>query len=97
MVKCSCVDSKVPGSNSTELFIPSFFFFPFFVLLFSINIYLNNCYLIKRNKKQEKYHVSREKIVHLILNNFMDKQSEFPSFPTIYCGKTEDDNHLIIF
>ena len=28
----------------------------------------------------------------------MDKQSEFlSSFPTIYCGKTRVDNHLIIF
>ena len=28
---------------------------------------------------------------------YMDKQSEFLSFPTIYCGKTRVDNHLIIF
>ena len=27
----------------------------------------------------------------------MDKQSECLSFPTIYCGKTRVDNHLIIF
>ena len=27
----------------------------------------------------------------------VDKQSEFLSFPTIYCGKTRVDNHLIIF
>ena len=27
----------------------------------------------------------------------MDKQSEFLSFPTIYCGKTGIDNHSIIF
>ena len=85
------------GSSPTQLFFFLLSFFPIFVLLFSINIYLNNCYLIKRNKQQEKYDVSREKIVHLILNNYMDKQSEFPSFPTIYCGKTEVDNHLIIF
>ena len=39
VVKCSRVESKVSGSNPTELFIPSSFFFsPFFVLLFSINI-----------------------------------------------------------
>ena len=44
-----------------------FLFFSFFVFLFSINIYLNNCYLIKCTKQQEKYRVSREKIVHLIL------------------------------
>ena len=66
MVKCSRVESKVLGSNSTELFIPSFFFFPFFVLLFSINIYLNNCYLIKCNKQREKYRVSREKIEYTV-------------------------------
>ena len=39
------------------------------MLLFSINIYLNNCYLIKCNKQQEKYRVSSEKIVHRIFNN----------------------------
>ena len=38
VVRCSRVESKVPGLNPTELFIPTFFFFPFFVLLFSINI-----------------------------------------------------------
>ena len=65
-----------------------FFFFPLFELLFSVNIYLNNCYLIKCNKQKEKYQVSREKIVHCVLNIFVDKQSEFQSFPTIYCGKT---------
>ena len=27
----------------------------------------------------------------------MDKQSEFRSFPTIYCRKTRVDNHFIIF
>ena len=32
-----------------------------------------------------------------ILNNYMDKQSEFLLFPTIYCGKTRVDNYLIIF
>ena len=69
MVRCSRVESKVPGPSPTELFILSFFFFPFFVLLFSINIYLNNCYLIKCNKRQEKYRVSREKIVHCTLDS----------------------------
>ena len=33
-----------------------------------------------------------------VLNTlYMDKQSEFLSFPTIYCGKTRVDNYLIIF
>ena len=81
------------GSNPSELFILSFFFFPFFVLLFSINIYLNNCYLIKYNEQQEKYRDFREKIERRSLNIWI-KQSEFLSFPTIYCGKTRVDNHL---
>ena len=54
-------------------------------------MYLNNCYLIKCNKQKETYCVSRAKIL------YMDKQSEFLSSPTIYCGKTRVDNHLIIF
>ena len=63
------MESKVAGASPTQylLFFLSFFlpFFPFsFVLLFSINVYLNNCYLIKCYKEQEKYRVSREKVVH---------------------------------
>ena len=63
------MESKVPGASPTQylLFFLSFFlpFFPFsFVLLFSLNVYLNNCYLIKCYKEQEKYRVSREKVVH---------------------------------
>ena len=50
------------------LFLRLSFLFCFLVLLFSINIYLKNCYLIKCNKKQEKYRVSRKKIVCCILN-----------------------------
>ena len=38
VVRCSRVEPKVQGSSPTEVFIRSFFFFPFFVLLFSINI-----------------------------------------------------------
>ena len=38
VVRCSCVEPMVPGSNPTELFFSSFLFFLFFVLLFSINI-----------------------------------------------------------
>ena len=30
-----------------------------------------------------------------ILNKYMDKPSEFLSFPTVYCGKTRVGNHLI--
>ena len=86
----------MPGSSPTQLFSFFFLFFPFFVLLFSINIYLNNCYLIKYNERQEKYRDFREKIERRILNIWI-KQSEFLSFPTIYCGKTRVDNHLISF
>ena len=85
----------MPVLLSTLSFFPSFFFvFGFFVLLFSINIYLNNCYLIKYNEQQEKYRDFREKIERRILNIWI-KQFEFLSFPTIYCGKTRVDNHLI--
>ena len=33
VVRCSRVESKVPGSSPTELFIPSFFFFPVFCVV----------------------------------------------------------------
>ena len=36
--RCNRVESKMPGSSAVELFFPPFFLFPFFVLLFSINI-----------------------------------------------------------
>ena len=68
MVRCSRVEPKAPGLSPIRLFFYFFLFFPFFVLLFSINIYLNNCHLIKCNKQQEKYRVSRKKIVHRVLN-----------------------------
>ena len=38
VVRCSCVESKVQGSSPTVFYIPSFLFFPFLVLLFSINM-----------------------------------------------------------
>ena len=91
VVRCSHVEPKVSGSS-----FPFPFFSCFFVLLFSINIQLNNCYLIKCNKQRKKYCFSREKIVHRILNIniYIKYNSEFLSFPTIYCGKTRVDNHL---
>ena len=59
------------------------FFSPFFVLLFCINIYLNNCYLIKCNKQQEKISCFQRKDSTPLLYNYIDKQSEFLSaFPT---------------
>ena len=50
-VRYSRVEPMVPGSSLTQYLIlfPSFFFFPCFVLLFSINVHLNNCYLIECN------------------------------------------------
>ena len=63
-------------------YILSFFFSRFWLVLFaylfccfSINMYLNNRYLIKCNKQKEKYCVCRAKIVLNIL--YMDEQSEF--------------------
>ena len=35
--------------------------------------------------------------MYCVYREDMDKQFEFLSFPTIYCGKTKVDNHLIIF
>ena len=54
------------------------------MLLFSIIIYLNDCNLKKYNKQEDKYRVSREKILHRILNIFL-------SFPTMQftVGKPE--------
>ena len=66
----------------------SFFFFLFFVLLFSINKQLNNCYLIKCNKQQEKYCVSRENIVHRILNIWINNLN-FYYFLQFTVGKPE--------
>ena len=51
---------------------------------------------MKCNKQQEKYRVSREKIVHRILNIRINNLN-FYLFLTIYCGKTRVDDHLIIF
>ena len=73
LARCSRVEPKVPGSSPSQLFFFLLSFFcPFFVLLFSINIYINNCFLIKCNKQHEKYRISREKIGHRILNIWMN-------------------------
>ena len=67
----------------------SFFFFPrCFVLLFSIHVHLNNCYLIKCNKQQEEYRVSREQIVHRILNIWINNLN-FYHFLQFTVGKPE--------
>ena len=87
VVRCRRVDYKVPGSSPTQFF---FFlsFFPFFWLLLSINIYVNNCYLIKCNKQQEKHCVSREKIVHRILSIWINNLN-FYHFLQFTVGKPE--------
>ena len=84
----------MPGLSPTRYliffsFLLSFFFFPFSVLLFSINIYLNKCYLKKCNKQQEAYRVSREKIVHRILNILIKKTEKFYHFAQFSVGKPE--------
>ena len=59
----------MPGSSPTKclVFFPFFFlFFAFFVLLFPINMRLNNCDLTKCNEQKEKYRVSRENMVYRI-------------------------------
>ena len=62
VIRYSRVEPKVPGLSPTQylIFFPSSFFPLIFVFLFSISIYLNNCYFIKCNKNQEKYRVFRE-------------------------------------
>ena len=61
------VKPKVPASSPTQLFFPSFFFFFVFCVVVFYK-YIPNNILIKCNKQQEKYLVSREKIVHRMLN-----------------------------
>jgi len=75
---------------STLPFFPSFFFFRFLLLLllFSINIHLNICYLIECNKQQEEHRVSREKIVHRILNIWINNPT-FYHFLQFTVGKPE--------
>ena len=96
VVRYGRVEPKVPGLSPTQyLIFFSFllsFFSLFFVSLFStnkyINIYLNNCYLIKCNKQQEKYRFSREKIVHRILNIWINNLN-FYHFLQFTVGKPE--------
>ena len=75
-----------------DSFTTLFFHFPFFsrcfVLLFSIHIYLNNCYSIKCNKRQEEYRVSREEIAHRILNIWVNNLN-FYHFLQFTVGKPE--------
>ena len=85
--RCSRAGGAGIESFSTLFFLLSFFC-PFFVLLFSINIYINNCFLIKCNKQQEKYRISREKIGHRILNIWINNLN-FYHFLQLTVGKPE--------
>ena len=83
VVRYSRIEQKMPGSSPTQFIFFSAGFLLFWLLISNVFYRLSiNIYL------------SREKIVHRILN--MNKQSEFLSIPTIYCGKTRVVNHLII-
>ena len=95
VVRCSRVEPKVPSLSPVQyLIFFSFFlcfvfvFFSFFVLLFSINIYLNICHLIKCNKQHEMYRVSRKKIVHRILIIWINNLN-FYHFLQFTVGKPE--------
>ena len=76
-MSCHAILKNLYGPKMDVIFLPFFFyllsfFFPRFWLVlfaylfccFSINMYLNNYYLIKCNKQKEKYCVSRAKIVY---------------------------------
>ena len=67
VVRCSRFKpSRNCGGRVPYLFFlrSFFYFFVFCVVVFYKYIPVNNCYLIKCNKQQEKYLASREKIVH---------------------------------
>ena len=86
----SRVEPKVQGSSPSALFILPFLFLPVFcvVVFYKYSIYLNNCYLIKCNKQQEKYCVSRENIVLRILNIWINNLN-FYYFLQFTVGKPE--------
>ena len=66
MVRYSRDEAKVPGSSPIQylIFFLLSLFTPFFVLLFSINIYLNTCYLIKYNKYCVRLHGALDILVN---------------------------------
>ena len=91
VVRYNRVELKVPGSSPAKylVFFPSFFlFFAFFVLLFPINMRLNNCDLIECSKQKEKYRVSRENIVYRIWNIWINNVN-FYHFLQFTVGKPE--------
>ena len=84
----------MPGSSPTELFIPTFFFFPFFVVVFYK--YIAKQLLLNKVQQTARKVLCFQRKYRAPYIKYVDKQSEFLLFPTIYCGKTRVDNHLII-
>ena len=60
--------SPQAGGAGFKSYTTLFFLLSFFPVFLYCHFLLIYTYLIKRNKQQEEYHVSREKIVHRILN-----------------------------
>ena len=56
------------GGAGFESYTTPFFLLSFFPVFLYCHFLLIYTYLIKHNKQQEEYHLSREKIVHRILN-----------------------------
>ena len=72
----------------STLFFPSVFFFSAFCVVVFYKYIINNCYLIKCNKQQVKYCVSKEKIVPRILNIWINNLN-FYHFLQFTVGKPE--------
>ena len=85
MVRYSRDEARVPGSSPIPylIFFLLSFFAPFFVLLFSINIYLNTCYLIKCNTCCARLHGALDTLVNASKKN----RQEIPFTKTLL--KTE--------
>ena len=88
VVSCCRVQPKVLGSSPTQLFFFLLSFFSAFCVVVFYKYIINNCYLIKCNKQQVKYCVSREKIVHRILNTWINNLN-FYHFLQFTVGKPE--------
>ena len=98
VVRCSRVKSEVPGSSPTEFFIPAFCFFPFFVNCVVVFYkYIAKQLLLNKVQQTARKVLCFQRKYRAPYFKYMDKQTEFLLFPTIYCGKPRVDNHLIIF
>ena len=84
VVWCSRVEPKVPGSSPTQ-----YPFFPFFVLLFFINIYLNNCYLSAINSKKSIVFPPEEGEYTAVILNIWINNLNFYHFLQFTVGKPE--------